>query len=170
MNFLAYRSCIEGKETLNVRTFVERDGASYVCQVQIGDDDETGHIYSILVSLAPAIASPPQHMELVFFVVRADPETGEVEDLSDGRHTKSFLDNKKLRSGILELICSVGCELLNVAKPEVVNYITVDTDLPKKALKKYTTLCNALQTVGYTGKEVDVYLGNHMWVLQRNVA
>ena len=167
---MAYRSCVEGKETLDVTNFIKRDGSSYVCQVQIGDDDETGHIYSILVSLAPAIASPPQHMELVFFVVRTNPETGEVEDLSDGRQTKPFLDNKNLRNGILGLICSVSCELLNVAKPEVVNYMTVDTNLPKKALKKYTTLCNALQTVGYTGKEVDVYLGNHMWVLQRSLA
>ncbi len=167
---MAYRSCIEDKESLDVRTFVERDGASYVCQVQIGDDDETGHIYSILVSLAPANAAPPNCMELMFFLVRMNPSTGLLEELQDGRQTKSFLASKDVRCSILNLICSVSCELLNVATPEVVHYMTAEAYLPDKALRKYATLCNALKTVGYEGREVDVYLGNHKWVLRRIVA
>ncbi len=165
-----YRSCIEGKEVLDIRTFVEGDGASYVCQVQIGDDDETGDVYSVLVSLAPAIATPPNRMELMFFLVRANPSTDFLEELQDGRQTKSFLASKDVRGSILNLICSVSCELLNVAKPEVVHYMTAEAYLPDKALRKYATLCDALKTVGYEGREVDVYLGNHKWVLRRIVA
>lgn len=167
---MAYRDLLQGKEIFDIQGFTERGGSSHLCRVQIGDDDETGDVYSILVSLGAAIAQPPQHMEIMFFVIRTVPATGYSEDLSDGRQTKSFLDSAALRDGVLELICAVCCELLKLVKPDVVNYMTADINLPEKALKKYEVLCKALKTVGYEGREVDVYHGNHMWVLQRVVA
>lgn len=164
---MAYRDLLQGRDVFEVQGLVRKNGSQYISRSQIGDDDETGHVYSVLVILEPAIANPPQYMELKFFLAVANPKTGHIDELSDGRQTKQFLNSPDLRLSVLQLICSVSCDLLKVAKPQRVHYVSADVNLPSKALTKYTFLCKALKSVGYEGREVDKYLGNHMWLLER---
>lgn len=134
-------------------------------RVQIGWDQEEHAVYSAVVVLAPAIPGRLGEFELFFDVVKAFGKA-EVEEFRDGRSTKSFLQGRD-RSDVLCVICDLARELISLAKPETLHYMTLDTDLPPKALVKYEILCKAIREIGYRGAQVDAYLGTNMWQFEK---
>lgn len=164
---LTFIDTIPDDKPLNVQGFTRRDGSNQVARLQVGYVADTQEIISALVVLAPAIGKGANCKELFFSIVIANEATGEVDEISDGRQTKRFLNSTEARQKVLGVVCTLACHLVSLERPEVLHYVSAQIDLPKKALHKYEALCKALGMIGYRGREVDKYLGNHMWICER---
>ena len=165
---MTYKSILpESLEDIEVNYFSSAEESSHIATIQTGYNDETSEVYSVMVVLQPAIGKPPEHQELQFYFVVANEDVSDsCEEISDGRQTKAIISPSE-RGKVLHVVCSLAQYVVDVVKPDELHYITVDADMPPKALVKYRLLCQAICEVGYRGGEVDPYLGTHMWILKR---
>lgn len=149
--------------------FSEQDQC-HIVRTQVAWDEVTGEVFSVMIVLQPAPANPPEHLELQFYFVVADEHNGDsITQISDGRQTRGIIPEVE-RANVLHVVCAATQHLLEIVKPEKVHYITVDTYLPEKALRKYIVLCEAICEKGYKGGMVDRFLGCDMWICQRTAS
>jgi hypothetical protein len=163
MNFI--RLIDEAADRVEVN--VLQGGIDSIARVCLGYDPESGRIYSASVALVIVPGQPDDHRELVFDVVDAHPEDDrDIEFLNDGLQTKSFLAGED-RLYALRIICLAACHLIDSLRPNVISMMTVERDLPDKALRKYHVLADAISSLGYQAGEADPYYGTRIWLLRR---
>lgn len=132
-----------------------------IARIAIGWDDETMVVYSAVVTLCRIPWEPEDHYELQFDIVEATAT--ETIWHNDGLHTQRFL-KEDARLLAIDCLCAATRALATKYKPSAITMVTVTPYLPKKALAKYTHLCNALRDCGYEGGRGNSYNGSEIWM------
>ncbi|WP_282077822.1 hypothetical protein [Epibacterium ulvae] len=167
---MAYVSTIPDPwDAIEIDTFFESESAAHIAIAEVGYSSASDAVYKVMVALSPAITQPPHSLELFFYFVRASEEDDSVEEINNGLQTKHIIPSDE-RTRILDVVCRATQELLDIAKPPIVHYISGEPNMPEKARRKYGRICKAIRERGYDGREVDPFLGTHEWILKRTDA
>lgn len=157
---MTYRSKLDGQRERRLSVLSSEE--ELIGRVLIGEDEEESVLYSAFVSLAIVPGQPSEHRELRFAVVEASPE-GEQFCLN-GLETRRYLRGVE-RATVLGCIAEMACRLVGELRPSYITMVTADTDLPQKALAKYATLCQSIETLGYQWGRGNRYLGTEIWMM-----
>jgi hypothetical protein len=144
---------------------IDREGETYAIAKNIGYDDERDVVYTFLVCLAPRPACEVGVVDLMFDVVSSE-EGGEERKYWSGRDAQEFLQGDvrhQLRAFLVEAVEY----LFAAAAHSLVHMCTIDTDLPERALIKYTLIPDVLERRGYTVETDEPYHGQHQWHAER---
>jgi hypothetical protein len=141
---------------------VHKNDLEILATVPIGHDPEKGHLYSAHVSL---IRLEPfegaNKSELLFDIVEANDDRNEFMD--NGLDTKRFLAGSD-RAVVLEVICEMTSCIVSQRQPDAIVMTTSQSNLPNKALVKYSRLSEAIRTSGYDGGEGNSFEGRRIWM------
>ncbi|WP_152045366.1 hypothetical protein [Aureimonas psammosilenae] len=152
-------------DTLDIS--VTTNGSSHVAQLPIGYDDETGLRYSLFVATDMVAGYGRDTKELIFCVLRADPESGEVDEIWDGLVTRLVVTERQHRAAIMGAVAQMVRALIDDVKPRVVVMNTHTANLPQKALVKYHYIASIFHAEGYVAGPSDVWHGLHTWMMER---
>ena len=145
-----------------------RNEHELIARVCLGCDDETGAIYSVFVALTVDFTNP-KGREISFDVIESLPDE-EDNWCSDGLQTKRFLTGEH-RKAALSCICSVVQTMVEQDDDiESLYMMTVETDLPPKALAKYDAISQAVGAMGFKAGRDSPFHGTHIWLMARNRA
>lgn len=161
---MAYVSVLNDLE-LDIQVLTENNGLT--ATVQIGYDDETNDVFSVVAFLAIVPGKPNNHMELIFSVTRAEVSgSDEPTSYNDGIQTRSFLRGED-RKRVLRAIAACAKRVIQRAHPDAISMQTAVASLPDVALTKYAILCDDISSLGYEWGRGDSYHGTHIWMLRR---
>lgn len=130
----------------------------------IGHCDETNGVYSAITCLAPIPGYGDLNgFELAFNIVKAEPDNTFI-DYTDGLETR-FLD-KHARNTVLAIICTCTHDLIDRARPSIVQMHTREPYLPEKAILKYHRIAQIFGQNGYRTGRGDPWKGHQTWFMK----
>jgi len=127
----------------------------------IGYDDEHPVSYSIVLSLSPS----PGEVEFIFYVVADNEQTSQVQYYFSGRET--LFIPKDDRQKVLRAALMAARLLVDHCKPDRFFMITVDADMPPKAMVKSEWFCRVFTDAGYRVSDTFFQHGKAWWSLER---
>ena len=140
-----------------------RQGQQYLVKIDIGYDDGSDRIYSLLVNLDMA---PGVLWELSFCIVEYDGATGETRDFYSGKETIGVIprrDRALIKARLMEAVR----ELIGAAQPDRLSMCTFDRPLPRKAEIKYVEIAQVVAECGYAVNRSEPYNDQTIWWMDR---
>ncbi|WP_155976121.1 hypothetical protein [Novispirillum itersonii] len=141
----------------------------FIVRIPVAVDEETKAVLSVFVCLSPEPGFAPDGYELVFNLVESG---GDDDDryFSDGRETRRLISDPVQRAMILRVICEAVSMVLSKAQPRRITMMTMQPNLPDKALTKYDCLAMVMTSKGYIGGRCDPYQGLRIWIFENGKA
>jgi hypothetical protein len=141
---------------------IHKNEFEILATVPIGHNPESGHLYSVHVSL---IRLEPfegfNNSELMFDIVEKNNDGSLF--FNNGLETQDFLVGPD-RTAALEVICEVTASIVSQQQPDAIVMTTFQTNLPDKALNKYRCVSRAIVSAGYKGGEGNSFDGQRIWM------
>lgn len=165
---MAFICTLEPDES--VQLTVLKGNGEFIVRAAFGYDDETNHVFSTFVVLAPMAGYTDTKYDLAFSVLEAAIDSDYINDCSDGLSTMRVIQDPTHRAAALALICLSVRHLIDEAAPNVVNMVTHSRDLPEKALRKFHQIAAVFGSNGYQAGMCDPWHGHNIWLMERNDA
>lgn len=153
--------CTVKKETFDAEVF--QHGNSYAAVINVGYDADSDRGYSLVVGLEPMAGG---ELEYFFHILETDRKIEYKQDYWCGKDVAEFI-SKEDRQAILQVLVSATCEMLDLVRPEKVNYISHDVNPPDKALVKHGLIASGFERCGYQVHTADPYHGKRVWWMER---
>ncbi|TDQ63602.1 hypothetical protein ATL17_1609 [Maritalea mobilis] len=135
--------------------------------LKIGHDIARNVEYSLNCSLSIAIGENQSTLEFVFMIIETKPDGTYVSHMMSGLETKGLLTEPEQRTEVLDAVRFSLQILAENLQPSVINMMTCETNLPRKALMKYDYVFDVLPHLGYDARRGNQQLGTHIWIAKR---